>query len=193
MSRNIDTRDSAPRTSLQTLLNEYPSYSITPGQLCEYWHNQLYQQNPSIRLNMTSEPTFMSEKSIEPWMLWMPTKKECGYQKVNLVHSNKSVNVVNYQVPNPAIINNNSSKNVSLKEKKIKMDHQSRHPNDYDPQMCKNHQHYWNSAQGSKARKKLKQGNKLREENDLVEYKKRFGLIAMTTQDACGNVVVRFE
>ena len=55
------------------------STSLT--ELRDYWNNQLYQQNDSERIKVTPHhPSILSGKSIEPWMLWMPTKEEWNYK-----------------------------------------------------------------------------------------------------------------
>ena len=59
--------------------NIVESTSLT--ELRDYWNNQLYQQNNLQGIKVAPHhPSILSGKSIEPWMLWMPTKEEWNYK-----------------------------------------------------------------------------------------------------------------
>ena len=55
--------------------------SITIADLRDYWNNQLYQQKHFVCSKLFSRQSCVpSDYTIEPWMLWLPTKEEWSYR-----------------------------------------------------------------------------------------------------------------
>ena len=164
-------------------LNAKNQTSVTIEQLRNYWHNQLTDQKKPIH---PLDHTSYMEKRIEPWMIWMPTEEEWdykiapvdfrshnqiqydGWQRGRHDQSNRSsFNVCN---------NRNLSENVSVygnkKEARRKI-------------------YRYNRRCLRKKKLSLEQARRQneREEQELLEYKKRFGFYAKTrdTEHMVGN------
>ena len=71
-------------TSIPIISN---STSITIADLRDYWNNQLYQQKHLVCSKLFSRQSRVpSDYTIEPWMLWLPTKEEWSYRILPITH-----------------------------------------------------------------------------------------------------------
>ena len=170
-------------TGKQKKVNAENQRSVTIEQLRNYWHNQLTDQKKPIN---PSDHTSYMEKRIEPWMIWMPTEDEWdykiapvdfrshnqiqydGWQRGRHDESNRS----SFHVCN----NRNLSENVSVygnkKEARRKI-------------------YRYNRRCLRKKKLSLEQARRQgeREEQELLEYKKRFGFYAKSrdNEDLAGK------
>ena len=159
----------------QSISNICNSTSLSIKELRDYWHGQLHQQNSS--LNTKRCPKLSSELSrstIEPWMLWMPTKEEWTYKILNAA-------LTMFETKQMPHYGNEHSSFASVSSVKL-----NRHSLRLDaaPSQLKKEsnskKHLDNQTRKNESKSKSFKKEEIRRELDIVDYKKRFGSFAVT-------------